>query len=335
MATPYFSVVVASRNDQHGGNLLLRMQAFVNAFVAQMDRHGIPCELVLVEWNPPDDTAPLLEQLRWPPSTTCAIRVIQVPSGIHQRYRHAAQLPLYQMLAKNVGIRRASGEFVLATNVDIIFSDPLMNYLAARSLRAGAFYRSDRYDIENDLNADWPLERLLDFCANHCIRINQKEGSRNCHTGQVHQVYSPKTTADSLGYPLLHTNACGDFTLLARQDWQRLRGYLEWDLYSFHLDSLFLYQAYYAGCREVMLPDDCVHYHIEHQAGWTPEIHASGMLEQRLDNDRIARLSNQDLRNAILDMAKNEAPVLSNGEDWGLAGETLPEWVIPAQSTTS
>src|SRR5262249_12417724 len=33
----------------------------------------------------------------------------------------------------------------------------------------------------------------------------------------------------------LHTNACGDFTLLAREDWARLRGYAEWPIFSWHL----------------------------------------------------------------------------------------------------
>ena len=37
------------------------------------------------------------------------------------------------MIAKNVGIRRARGEFVLATNIDILFSSELACIFAASS----------------------------------------------------------------------------------------------------------------------------------------------------------------------------------------------------------
>ena len=56
---PYLSVVVTARNDDHGGNLLGRMQAFVNGWIAQSKRHGLASELIFVEWNPPQDRPPL------------------------------------------------------------------------------------------------------------------------------------------------------------------------------------------------------------------------------------------------------------------------------------
>jgi len=34
------------------------------------------------------------------------------------------------MIAKNVGIRRARGRFVLCTNVDLLFSDKMVRFLA-------------------------------------------------------------------------------------------------------------------------------------------------------------------------------------------------------------
>jgi hypothetical protein len=58
------------------------------------------------------------------------VRFIQVPPEIHRKFRHADHLPLYQMIAKNVGIRRARGRFILVTNIDILFSDELVSFLA-------------------------------------------------------------------------------------------------------------------------------------------------------------------------------------------------------------
>ena len=52
---PYLSVVATARNDDHGGNLLRRMQIFVDAWINQSKRHQLSSELILVEWNPPQD----------------------------------------------------------------------------------------------------------------------------------------------------------------------------------------------------------------------------------------------------------------------------------------
>ena len=132
---PYLSVVVTARNDDHGGNLLGRMQAFVNGWIAQCKRHSLDAELILVEWNPPEGRPGLADALHWPKDLgPCEVRIIQVPPDLHRRYAHAEAQPLYQMIGKNAGIRRARGQFVLATNIDIIFSNELVAFLAERKL---------------------------------------------------------------------------------------------------------------------------------------------------------------------------------------------------------
>ena len=179
-AAPYLSVVVTARNDDHGGNLLGRMQAFVSGWIAQACRHALPSELIIVEWNPVLGRPRLYQALQWPADFgPCQVRVIEVPAELHRRYAHAEALPLYQMIAKNVGIRRARGQFVLATNIDILFSDELAAFFAARRLEDGRMYRMDRHDAMSDLPVDAPIDAQLDYCRRHLIRINRREGSFN------------------------------------------------------------------------------------------------------------------------------------------------------------
>jgi hypothetical protein len=102
---------------------------------------------------------------------------VTVPPSIHRRYRWNEALPLYQMIAKNVGIRRATGDYILATNIDILLSHELMSFIAGRRLEAGKMYRVDRYDVAPDVPLDAPLDEQLSYCRTHCLRLNACEGT--------------------------------------------------------------------------------------------------------------------------------------------------------------
>ena len=172
------SVVATSRNDDHGANLLRRMQTFVNAFIGQCRRHNLRAELILVEWNPPADRPRLAQALRWPTDPSpCEVRIIEVPEALHRRFSHSEALPLYQMIAKNVGIRRARGRFILATNIDILFDDELMRFLKDGDLQAGKIYRIDRTDVETDVPVDASVEEQLAYCSGHLLRFNTAYGT--------------------------------------------------------------------------------------------------------------------------------------------------------------
>ena len=115
----------------------------------QARRFRLETELVLVEWNPPADRPPLRDAFRWPiDNPWCEVRIVTVPAEQHARYGYGDRLPLLQMIAKNVGVRRARGEFVLSTNVDILFSDELFSFLAQRRLQCDVVYRCDRVDVD-------------------------------------------------------------------------------------------------------------------------------------------------------------------------------------------
>lgn len=177
---PLLSVVVTSRNDDHGGSLLRRMQTFVNGLINQCKRHQLHAELLLVEWNPPEDRPRFAQALRWPSDPSpCEIRIIEVPPERHQQLQHAQSLPLFQMIAKNVGIRRARGKFILATNIDILFSDELIRFIASGQMQPGRMYRIDRIDVTTDVPVDAPVEKQLHYCENHLIRLNAREGTFN------------------------------------------------------------------------------------------------------------------------------------------------------------
>jgi hypothetical protein len=174
---PYLSVVVVTRNDDHGGNPLTRLQAFVNTFDAQCKRTGLDVEVVVVEWNPPSDRPRVSDLLQCPADCAFPVRFVEVPPDLHGRIEHADVLPLFQMIGKNVGVRRARGKFVLCTNIDIIFSNELVEFLAARQLRAGVLYDTDRHDIQPSYPVQASLEVQMAYCRENHIRVNGRYGT--------------------------------------------------------------------------------------------------------------------------------------------------------------
>jgi hypothetical protein len=423
---PYLSLVATARNDNHGGDLLGRMQIFVSAWLEEARRYDISSELIIVEWNPPPDRPRLAEVLSWPENFgPCEVRFIEVPPELHRRQGHAEVLPLYQMIAKNVGIRRASGRFVLATNIDIVFSLELASFLAEGKLQPGRMYRIDRHDVSSGVPRPASLGEQLDYCRDHVIRVNRREGTFSAAAGEVaaepvktaepepaantfegetrdgpwrclqRQLarlanagpdgsasihVSPRVSrllkeyvnsggftgmarhwASSKGVesrnpaaepaaaasadaavragegtpagdgspPRLHTNGCGDFTLMAREHWFDLRAYPEFDLFSMNLDSVLCFSAHHGGARELVLADPMRIYHIEHGSGsgWTPE--GEGKLFERISSQGLSILSNEQVLRWAAEMRRLQSPMIFNRENWGMAREELKETVLP------
>lgn len=417
---PYLSVVVATRNDDHGVDLLRRTQIFLEGLAAQARRHRLDTELIVVEWNPPADRPPLAETLAWPASGPYfSARVITVPEDVHRRLKHSERLPLFQMIAKNVGIRRARGEFILATNVDLLFSDELMSFLARRSLRHDRLYRVDRYDAAADVPYPAPIEEQLAWCEQHVLRICRREGTYDLLGERFYRIYedlrlplwaapwarilrnaplsislnarafarlaravavdgskalairlrsgigwfaerperdprprrivslrrllalapellAPRWEAlrllflDERARMRLHTNACGDFTLLSREGWASTHAYPELELFSMHIDSLFMYEAHYHGLPEEFLPFRA--YHVEHSHGFRPDEESVTELASRLEKVAIPQISNEEFLGWVIEMHKTRQPHFENDATWGFSELALSEEVVVEQA---
>jgi len=92
-SAPYISVVVAARNDNHGGNMIGRMQAFVDSWIGQARRHDLSSEIIVVEWNPPADRPRLRDALRPPQIAPVAL--------IHAIRRDLLSLPRQPQIGGN------------------------------------------------------------------------------------------------------------------------------------------------------------------------------------------------------------------------------------------
>jgi hypothetical protein len=201
---PCVSVVLTGRNDGYGGDFVDRFFRTLRFNLHQFLSRGITHEVVFVEWAPPQGR-PLLVERAFDEVPELA------PTNaswyvIDPRYQDALSLnPRLEYLefpAKNVGIRRARGEFILTSNCDVFFGRRVFEVLERRALVAGVLYRAPRHDIDlpsGRATIDWDLLEDPAVLA-----------------GPAHQLKQP-----------FMGSATGDFVLLDRASFHKMRGFNE------------------------------------------------------------------------------------------------------------
>ncbi len=343
---PYLSIVIASRNDDHGGNMLQRMQASFNGLLEQLEKYRIESELILVDWNPPTSKPSLKEVINFPDGLKyCTIRFIEVSSAIHRKLSYSDRLPFYVIEAVNCGIRRARGKFVLSGVMDLLYSDEVMSFISAKSLKENERYRANRCDVNKGVLEQATFKKQLEHCQKNVIKVHR---------------YDPRYCYE--GLPSLHTDACGDFQLMSKSFWHLLRGYREGDIIPKYTDGLLSYASYAAGVKEIVLADKMCIYHIDHGGKFNDRKEVKRpIIEQllalffkpvrlflpvfiskkivfwgqkligRKSKKRTAGIPTLDWLE-YLDLARNivsgKCPYIFNDENWGLAKENLPEFIV-------
>ena len=319
------------------------MSMFVNGLLHQTRLYDVPTELIMVEWNPPADK-PLLHEVLPKPAANdrLEIRYIVVPNEIHKRYKRSGENALYQMIAKNVGIRRAKGEYVLCTNVDLLFSHELFRFLQKKQLRPDSYYRCLRCDVTEGVKPEWNFDEQLAFCSDNILKkLGKTKDAKNIKSLPF-WVYKYPRAIKTINYfsgavrsrldPLeqvlvtLDTSACGDFTLMHKNAWLDIQGYPELDLYSIHIDSMALFAAAGLGYKQELLePEECS-YHIHHEEGWE----AFNPLELVKFCERRPGLDWSSVYLAGRHVIENKCRYNINAPNWGFSDMEFEEIVCSA-----
>lgn len=220
------SIVMTARNDGYGGNFLGRMQVSLNVLGELCNRHRLDAEVIIVEWNPPPNKKRLSKVLALP---KIPLRIVTVSSEVHKAVDGSDQMPMFEYLAKNVGIRRANGEMILCTNPDIILSDEMIARLGSENWNASCFYRASRSDLTaGDISVNTSVDEQLAACRKKVITTHNPN------------------------------DAAGDFLLMSRTNWLGLRGYPEL-LSNSTIDTCMVVLADKAGMTQVDFGEPIFH----------------------------------------------------------------------------
>lgn len=248
---PYVSFVTYGRNDGYTPDYVRRVSRSTACLARQLDQAGIESEIIVVDWNAPADRPRLIDVLDLPKVLRhVTVRGIVVGSRHHGRFRGSQERPIHTGEAANVGLRRARGRFVTPKASDTFFSPEVIARLARGDLDEDTMYRVDRHDVEIENDSIWDLDDDALLAA-----LSREPSTKQ---GWIQQVEPWKLRE-------LHTNACGDFTLMSLQHWHRLRGHpKDRTVLALDLDSLVMHAAAAAGVRECQWPDDCRIYKPTH-----------------------------------------------------------------------
>jgi len=134
------SVVFSGRNDDYGGDFAERVLAAFDRNQKEARIAGVFVEWLFIEWNPLN-TDYLSYQL-----APLGCKCIVVDPGWHEKLIVPGQT-FARTFAKNVGIRRASGNWILSTNPDVVFDDQVWSSIAG-GLDPGFLHRTVRSDVD-------------------------------------------------------------------------------------------------------------------------------------------------------------------------------------------
>ena len=108
------SAVIVSRNDNYGGHLNERATYAINSAIDSFD------EVFYIDWN--SDNGSMLYEIEKDLQLKGNLKHIVIPpDAASQLTSHDPEAQkCCEVLARNIGIRRATGDFIVSTNIDII-----------------------------------------------------------------------------------------------------------------------------------------------------------------------------------------------------------------------
>jgi hypothetical protein len=401
-----FSFIVATRNDNHGGNMREKNQFFINRWINHVKKYNLNCELIIVDWNSKVPLRKILKSSLL--KNNQIVKIIEVSNQIHKKFQNSKKINFFQMIAKNIGARRANGKFLIFTNIDIVFSEEFFYYLKNNTNMKETIYRADRYDFDlknlknyeisedkikkltthiHKKNYSYDIKKkkkyylrktiiyilkytyigiidliksffkfIIDFIVNllkfsinfimNLLKLDIKEilidlkllkslfnlnnlktlFDKKLHTNafdlkllkSLFNLNNLKTLFDKK----LHTNACGDFTMIDKQSFYKMKGYYEFNGFSWHIDSLLLFKAYYYLKLNFINLNFPI-YHINHEPG--KKYSTKGKISiKKMEKNKLNFINDQQLLKLINNYRLNKFEEDDKKINWGLSKEKLP-----------
>jgi hypothetical protein len=288
------SAVIISRNDNYGDHLNERAIYALNSAINTYD------EVIYVDWNSPTHSLlyDIKDNLQLKGNLKHFVITPEVASLMTNNDPDVQKC--CETLARNIGIRRAMGDWIISTNIDVIHPkrEDVENIIKINGDQTliTLSRREITWDIIKEFHGgemkfqEW--DKLRDY-----IYINSEE-----------RIYNEKTVEGD-DYSLI--NCCGDFQIAPKHIWDEIKGFEEELIYPLFADTNVQKKAvkHGFGLKAIYNPPM---FHINHGSkGWGGGGIADGINKKANDQYR-----------AIIAQEKTQ-----NEISWGL-GNTEIEYEI-------
>jgi hypothetical protein len=265
------SVILLVKNDGYGGNLIQRSIPSIKNFIDRYD------EVVIVDWN--STNGPFLNLIKNEIDFKGKLKYVIVDQSFIDRF--SLHEPTFiEPIGKNVGVRRASCNFILSTNPDIIAERP------SDLLDGNTMYTARKREFEG-----WEQQKDV---AQAALRFYEYFPSMPLASSPPFDKLGAGVPAWDEGDRWSLTVACGDYQLAHKDVWNKIRGMEESMVHRAYVDSNLQKKAWATNSNISLLSLKVIH--LAHDK-------SNASLTTSLVNDRLKYV--------------NDFKVTENSEEWG------------------
>ena len=214
------SAVIVSRNDNYGGHLNERATYAINSAIDSFD------EVIYVDWN--SDTHSLIYDIEHNLQSKGNLKHTAIPPALASAFTNYDPLAqkCCEVLARNIGIRRATGDYIVSTNIDIIQPkrEDILKVIEEKG--EDSFTTISRREVEWDY--------IKKFQGGDYNFSNWSAFRDDAYKTSVPRNKLESTTP---GDEFSIINCCGDFQLASKKVWETIKGFEEELIYPLYADT--------------------------------------------------------------------------------------------------
>jgi hypothetical protein len=221
---PKLSVVLFSKNDDYIPDKIDRVSICFTYLLESFD------EIIYVDWGSEECSLLHIPEINKIVKNSKKVKhIIVKPSEISQMLPNNVP-KICHVLARNIGLRRASGDYILSTNIDIIVPSKknILNLLQYDN--KDTMYVVSRKDIDSEFTKaifNKSSNYLFDILDDYCKRINRKvdKDPINVFTKYAKSQVEGILLESHLKYSKISN--CGDFQFASKEVWNKIKGFEE------------------------------------------------------------------------------------------------------------
>jgi hypothetical protein len=251
------------------------------------------------------------------------VRIITVPPEVHNSFRNSDTMHFFEMIARNVGIRRARAPFILATSLNVVMPEELIAFLSKEHLKPDRIYSLYRHKTSSEIIQKPVCQEQAKnpFRWRYALNwLSIQPAIRRAKHVAKQQINKPFSRPRQY----IHDDVCSDFILMAKDAWEKTRGYPELPVYPLYLDKALLYTAVSLGYKQLVLQESIRLSYIDQDSSVLDL-----PLKERLDMFIGMPWLDINLWGQLKHhYISGGEPILLNESDWGLAQHQLMETVL-------